>query len=82
MEPIKNKTYSKSESNISSKTSPKNNILNNNNKYNNYKSNLNRNMFDFIFIIGKGGFGKVWRVKEKKTKELYALKEMSKTKKN
>ena len=80
MEPIKNKTYSKSESNISSKTSPKNNILNNNNKYNNYKSNLNRNMFDFIFIIGKGGFGKVWRVKEKKTKELYALKEMSKTK--
>ena len=81
MEPIKNKTYSKSESNISSKTSPKNNIFNkNNNKYSNNKSNLNRNMFDFIFIIGKGGFGKVWRVKEKRTKELYALKEMSKTK--
>ena len=80
MNSSKNKTYSKSESNISSKVSPKNNIIKNSIKSNNNKSNLNRNMFDFIFIIGKGGFGKVWRVKEKKTKELYALKEMSKTK--
>ena len=81
MNSSKNKTYSKSESNISSKASPKNNIIKNSIKsISNNKSNLNRNMFDFIFIIGKGGFGKVWRVKEKKTKELYALKEMSKTK--
>ena len=82
MNSSKNKTYSKSESNISSKTSPKNNIIKNSIKSinNNKSNNLNRNMFDFIFIIGKGGFGKVWRVKEKKTKELYALKEMSKTK--
>ena len=83
MESLKNKAYSKSESNISSKNSPKNNIiiksLKDNYNYNN-QSNLNRNMFQFIFIIGKGGFGKVWRVQEKKTKELYALKEMSKTK--
>ena len=43
-------------------------------------SSLNRNMFDFIFVIGKGGFGKVWRIREKKTKEFYALKEMSKKK--
>ena len=80
MDSPKNK-YSKSESNISSKASPKNNIIKNGIKpINDFNSNLNRNMFDFIFIIGKGGFGKVWRVKEKKTKELYALKEMSKTK--
>ena len=80
MDSSKNK-YSKSESNISSKASPKNNIIKNSIKsINNNNSNLNRNMFDFIFIIGKGGFGKVWRVKEKKTNESYALKEMSKTK--
>ena len=80
MESCKNKTYSKSESNINSKASPKHNIIKKNNISNNNKSNLHRNMFEFLFIIGKGGFGKVWRVREKKTKELYALKEMSKTK--
>ena len=30
--------------------------------------------------MGKGGFGKVWKVQYKKTKEIYALKEMSKLK--
>ena len=44
------------------------------------KSFLNKNMFEFNYIIGKGGFGKVWRVKYKKTKEVFALKEMSKRK--
>ena len=28
--------------------------------------------------IGKGGFGKVWKVELKKTKQLLAMKEMSK----
>ena len=37
-------------------------------------------MFDFIYVIGKGGFGKVWKVQYKKTKEYFALKEMSKRK--
>ena len=41
---------------------------------------LNKNSFEFNYIIGKGGFGKVWRVKYKKTNEIYALKEMSKRK--
>ena len=41
---------------------------------------MNRNNFDFLYVIGKGGFGKVWKVKSKKTKLLYALKEMSKLK--
>ena len=54
---------------------------------NNTKSNstenkffLNKNMFEFEYIIGKGGFGKVWKVLYKKTKEYFALKEMNKRK--
>ena len=88
MEPVSKKEYFKSDPNIDenpkrlisltknllNSKSPKNNNKNKNN------SSLNRNNFEFLFIIGKGGFGKVWRVQEKKTKELYALKEMSKTK--
>ena len=38
------------------------------------------NSFDYISIIGRGGFGKVWKVYNKKYKQLYAMKEMSKTK--
>ena len=41
---------------------------------------MNRNNFDFLYVIGKGGFGKVWKVKSKKTKISFALKEMSKLK--
>lgn len=33
-----------------------------------------------LYVIGKGGFGKVWKVESKKNKQLYALKEMSKAK--
>ena len=51
-----------------------------NNNINNEKNDLNRNMFDFLTVIGKGGFGKVWKVQYKKTKEYFALKEMSKRK--
>lgn len=32
------------------------------------------------FVVGKGGFGKVWRVREKKTGRLYAMKQMLKSK--
>ncbi|EGR31500.1 protein kinase domain protein, partial [Ichthyophthirius multifiliis] len=34
----------------------------------------------FHFVIGRGGFGKVWKVESKKSKHLFALKEMSKAK--
>ena len=34
--------------------------------------------FKPLFKIGKGGFGKVWKVQNRKTREFYALKEMSK----
>ena len=53
----------------------------NNKNDNDYNENdLNRNMFEFNTVIGKGGFGKVWKVQYKKTKEFFALKEMSKRK--
>ena len=41
---------------------------------------MNKNFFEFLYIIGRGGFGKVWKVKLKKTNEYFALKEMSKLK--
>ena len=41
---------------------------------------VNRNFFDFLYIIGRGGFGKVWKVRLKKNNEFFALKEMSKVK--
>ena len=44
------------------------------------KDNINRNNFKFLYIIGKGGFGRVWKIQSKKTKNDYALKEMSKLK--
>jgi serine/threonine protein kinase len=31
-------------------------------------------------VIGKGGFGKVWKVEMKKNRQTYAMKEMSKSK--
>ena len=45
----------------------------------NEKIKINKNYFDFQQIIGRGGFGKVWKVSFKKNK-IYALKEMKKTK--
>ena len=44
------------------------------------KYHLYRNLFEFLFVIGKGGFGKVWRVRYRRTQEIFALKEMSKRK--
>ena len=41
---------------------------------------INRNSFNYISIIGRGGFGKVWKVFFEKYKCYYAMKEMSKTK--
>jgi serine/threonine protein kinase len=41
---------------------------------------LSKSLFDFLYVIGRGGFGKVWKVRYKKTKQKYALKEMSKVK--
>jgi len=41
---------------------------------------VSKNYFEFEYIIGKGGFSKVWKVKLKKTGKYYALKEMSKVK--
>ena len=40
---------------------------------------ITRNSFEFIYLIGHGGFSKVWKVRWKKTNAVFALKEMSKT---
>ena len=37
-------------------------------------------MFSREYLIGKGGFSKVWKVRAKKTGKTYAMKEMYKTK--
>ena len=44
------------------------------------KHTLNKNNFKFLYVIGKGGFGRVWKIQSKKTNTKYALKEMSKLK--
>ena len=43
-----------------------------------YNVALNRGQFNFLYVIGKGGFGRVWKVEKKKEKSIYALKEMEK----
>ena len=44
------------------------------------EDNITKTSFEFIGIIGKGGFGKVWKVLYRKTKNIYAMKKMSKCK--
>ncbi len=39
---------------------------------------INKNHFQSHYVIGKGGFGKVWRVEKKKDRKQYAMKEMLK----
>jgi serine/threonine protein kinase len=43
-------------------------------------STVSKNNFVFHYVVGKGGFGKVWKVESKKNKLIYAMKEMSKSK--
>jgi hypothetical protein len=33
-----------------------------------------------MYVIGKGGFGKVWKVEMRKVRTYFAMKEMSKAK--
>ena len=39
---------------------------------------MNRNHINFAYVIGRGGFGKVWRVELRKEHKLFAMKEMAK----
>jgi len=39
---------------------------------------LSRAQFAFLCAVGKGGFGKVWKVQHKSSKQLFAMKEMRK----
>lgn len=40
----------------------------------------NKMQYEFKKVIGKGGFGRVWKVLEKKTRKTYAMKVMDKAK--
>lgn len=35
---------------------------------------VEKSLFGYQYIIGKGGFGKVWKVEHKKTKNQFAMK--------
>ena len=35
---------------------------------------ISRKMFNVLYPIGKGGFGKVWKVESKKSRAVYAMK--------
>lgn len=56
------------------------NCINNNLKGNpgTNKEEINITQFNYIKQIGKGGFGKVWKIEHKIDKKIYAMKEMSK----
>ena len=41
-------------------------------------ASIYKNLFQFSYVIGKGGFGQVWKVEKKKDRKVYAMKEMSK----
>ena len=45
---------------------------------NNWLIAVSRSSFTYDICVGKGGFGKVWKVEYKKYKQIYAMKEMSK----
>lgn len=40
---------------------------------------LTKDSFAILEVLGKGGFGRVMKVKFKKNRKVYAMKEMSKT---
>ena len=41
---------------------------------------VNKSHYKFHAVIGKGGFGRVWKVERKQFESEYAMKEMSKAK--
>lgn len=38
------------------------------------KYSFNKGLFDYKYVIGRGGFGKVWKVELKRNKKVYAMK--------
>ena len=48
------------------------------NQPNNSYLAVNKNHFNFQYVVGRGGFGKVWKVDRKRKAQPFAMKEMSK----
>ncbi|EGR27661.1 protein kinase domain protein [Ichthyophthirius multifiliis] len=69
------------ENNLSFNFNDKSNVLieNNNLDVSREKFQIEKSQFNFYFIIGKGGFGKVWKVENRKSRQIFAMKEMSKS---
>lgn len=45
-----------------------------------FNSLVSVDSFDFLLVIGEGGFSKVWKAQYKKLRKYIAIKEMSKIK--
>jgi serum/glucocorticoid-regulated kinase 1/serum/glucocorticoid-regulated kinase 2 len=41
---------------------------------------IGKQAFEVMYPVGKGGFGKVWKVRCRRTGEVFAMKEMQKIK--
>ena len=44
------------------------------------KETIGKQSFSVAYPVGKGGFGKVWKVQMKKNQQTFAMKEMFKAK--
>lgn len=53
-------------------------LIDKNNSFENGASNLTKESFTFVALIGTGSFGKVYKVSSKATNQIYALKVLSK----
>ena len=49
-------------------------LIEQNRNSNSKKNDINKNNFKFLYVIGKGGFGRVWKIQSKKTKQIFCIK--------
>ena len=44
------------------------------------QNQISKKDYELSHVVGKGGFGKVWKVQSKRTRKMYAMKDMMKSK--